>query len=130
MKLDKFKYEELNSRQKENVNYHRIAYELSKYGYNSMRLNDDYQGADFIALHTSGEIIRVQLKSRFTLSKKYIGKDLYIAFIEGDDAKIFEHDKALPLLRESTLKTESWAIRGGHSWKQTPRYFESVITIL
>ena len=130
MNLNKFKYDKLNSRQKENVNYHRIAYELSKYGYNSIRLNDDYQGADFLAIHPSGEILRIQLKGRFTLSKKYIGKELYIAYVEGDEAKIFEHDKALPLLKESTLKTESWGDRGLYSWGKTPRYFDSVITIL
>ena len=130
MKLNKTDYNELNSRQKENMNFHRVAYELSKYGYNSMRLNDDYQGADFISIHPDGEILKVQLKSRFTLSKKYIGKDLYIAFIEDDEAKIFAHDKAIPLLKGSTLKTDSWANSGAYSWGKTPLYFEEIITKL
>ena len=50
MNLKKIKYNELNPRQKENYNFHKVASALAEYGYNSMRLNDDWQGADFIAV--------------------------------------------------------------------------------
>jgi len=83
MKLNKVKYSQLNSKQKENYNFHKIAGVLADYGYNSMRLNDDWQGADFISIHTDGNnMLKVQLKGRFTIDKKYLNKDIYIAFIE------------------------------------------------
>lgn len=50
MDLSKITYKNLNARQKENYNYHKVAATLADYGYNSMRLNDDWQGADFIAV--------------------------------------------------------------------------------
>ncbi len=43
MKLNKIKYEELNARQKENYNYHKVASRLADYGYDCMRLNNDWE---------------------------------------------------------------------------------------
>ena len=54
---------------------------MADYGYNSLRLNDDWQGADFIAVN-GNNMLKVQLKGRFTVDKKYIGKSILIAFIE------------------------------------------------
>ena len=34
----------------ENFNYHNVASALADFGYDSMRLNNDWQGADFIAV--------------------------------------------------------------------------------
>ena len=71
MKLVKTSYAELNGRQKENFNFQKISAVLAEYGFVTFRLSDDWQGADFIALHISGEVLRVQLKSRLTFSQKY-----------------------------------------------------------
>jgi len=38
MDLNKIEYSELNSKEKENFNYHKIASALADYGYDSMRL--------------------------------------------------------------------------------------------
>ena len=129
MDLNKVKYNELNARQKENYNFHKVAAALAEYGYNSMRLNDDWQGADFIAVK-GDEMLKIQLKGRFTVDKKYIGKDIYISFIENNKIKIYNHDEAVKLLPEKTKNTESWSIRGGYSWGKTPKQYESIITIL
>jgi len=51
MELKKIQYKALNARQKENYNYHKIASALAEYGYDCMRLNNDWEGADFIGLH-------------------------------------------------------------------------------
>ena len=87
--LNKFKrtsYSNLNSRQKENHNFHKVAAALAEYGFNSLRLTDDWRGADFIAVHNDGEeMLKIQLKGRFTIDKKYIGKNIYIAFIEKNE---------------------------------------------
>ena len=73
--LIKVDYNSLNAKQKENYNFHKVAAALADYGYNSMRLNDDWQGADFIAIKGE-EMIKVQLKGRFTIDKKYLGKEI------------------------------------------------------
>ena len=61
MELKKIQYKSLNARQKENYNYHKIASALAEYGYDCMRLNNDWEGADFIAVKND-EMLKVQLK--------------------------------------------------------------------
>ena len=82
IQVAKVDYNHLNARQKETRNFHKIASELSEFGFNSLWLTDDWQGADFISIHKDGEIIKVQLKGRFTVDAKYLGKELYIAFFD------------------------------------------------
>ena len=125
--FEKVPYVKLNSKQKENYNFHIVAAKLAAYGYNSMRLNDDWQGADFISIHIDGnEMLKVQLREGL----RYLQKDIWIAFVEDGMVKIFEHDLAIPLLKENTLKSESWSINGQYSWKKTPKIFDEIITIL
>ena len=70
--MEKINYIDLNSKQKENYNYHKVAAALAEYGYDSMRLNNDWQGADFIAVKND-EMLKVQLKGRFTINHNYKG---------------------------------------------------------
>jgi len=126
MILKKVDYIKLNSKQKENYNFHKVASALANYGYNSLRLNDDWQGADFIAI--SGEdMIKVQLKGRFTIDKKYIGKEIYIAFIENNVIKLYIHDEAVNMLSDNIINSKSWSEKGGYSWGQTPNVYSSII---
>ena len=85
--LKKIKYKELNAKQKENYNFHKVASVLADYGYDCMRLNNDWEGADFIAVK-GDDMLKVQLKGRLTLDKKYIDKDIYIVFLEDDKVKL------------------------------------------
>lgn len=120
MNLKKINYASLNSRQQENYNYHKIAAVLADYGFSTILLNDDWQGADFIANHVDGEtFLKVQLKGRVTINKKYVGKNIYIAFRSNDKTYLYPHDemmekifKALP----NTKARESWTVSGGFSW--------------
>jgi hypothetical protein len=109
MKLDltKVSYKDLNSKEKENYNYHKVAAALAEYGYDSMRLNNDWEGADFIAVKDE-QMLKVQLKARFTLSKKYIGKGIFIAFREDNDIYIFDHDKAINFWGEELNNRKGW----------------------
>jgi hypothetical protein len=60
-----------NARQKENFNFQKISAVLADYGFVTMRLSADWQGADFIGLHIDGETaLRVQLESRLAFQEK------------------------------------------------------------
>jgi len=129
MNLKKIIYAELNSKQKENYNFHKVASALADYGYNSMRLNDDWQGADFIAVKDD-DMLKIQLKGRFTIDKKYIEKDIFISFLEEGKVKIYKHDDALKLIPENVKISKSWSVVGSYSWGKTPKYFNETIVIL
>lgn len=124
--LKKIKYTELNSKQKENYNFHKVASALADYGFNSLRLNDDWQGADFIAIN-GDNMMKIQLKGRFTVDKKYINKEIYIAFIENDVIKLYRHDDAVLALSENIKTSSSWSEFGGYSWGKTPKVYNSII---
>jgi hypothetical protein len=127
--LKKIKYTELNSKQKENYNFHKVASALADYGFNSLRLNDDWQGADFIAINGDA-MMKIQLKGRFTVDKKYINKEIYIAFIENDVVKLYRHDDAVAVLSDNIKNSSSWSEFGGYSWGKTPKVYNSIIKIL
>jgi hypothetical protein len=126
MILNKVDYDKLNSKQKENYNFHKVASALADYGYNSLRLNDDWQGADFIAINGEN-MIKIQLKGRFTVDKKYIGKEIYIAFIENNVIKLYIHDEAVNMLSDNIINSKSWSEKDGYSWGQTPKVYSSII---
>ncbi len=85
------------------------------------------QGADFIAVN-GDNMIKVQLKGRFTLDKKYLGKDIYVAFIENEVIKIYKHDDAILILPENILTSKSWAPQdGSYSWGKTPKLYDKII---
>tara|TARA_B100000427_G_C15456358_1_gene571987 strand:- start:674 stop:1057 length:384 start_codon:yes stop_codon:yes gene_type:complete len=127
--MEKINYNDLNSKQKENYNYHKTASALADYGYDSMRLNNDWQGADFIAVKDD-EMLKVQLKGRFTIDKKYIGKNIHIAFIEDDIVKFYKHDDAVNKIPENVSNSSSWADKGSYHWGKTPEFYRDIIRIL
>jgi hypothetical protein len=91
--FQKIVYEELNSRQRENFNFQKVSAHLADYGFNSLRLSDDWQGADFIACHIDGStFLKVQLKGRLNIDLKYSGKDIYIAFCAEGTWYLYPHD--------------------------------------
>ena len=130
--FNKVEYRDLNSKQKENYNFHKLAAVLADYGYSSMWLNDDWQGADFIANHINGEtFLRVQLKGRLTINKKYCEKDIYVAFRDDNDWYIYPHDELMNKLLENSFMvgSASWDDRGGYSWPSIPKKIKDIISI-
>ena len=104
-------YEDLNSRQKESYNFHKLAAELADFGFTCMQLADDWEGADFLAVHYLGDsVLKVQLKGRLTIAKKYEGKDLWIAFPHQGVWFLIEHDRLVRLIGRLTpfLDSPSW----------------------
>jgi hypothetical protein len=115
VELHRISYTDLNSRQQEIYNFHKVAALLAEYGFNCIKLSDDWQGADFLAYHKDGkDTLKVQLKSRMTIDKKYLGKGLYIAFPAQGSWCLVEHDVLVQRVREHTnwLNTESWRENG------------------
>ncbi len=131
MKIDltKISYGELNSKEKENYNYHKVASSLAEYGYDSMRLNNDWNGADFISVK-GDEMIKVQLKSRFTISEKYINKNIWIAFIENGIVYMYDHDLIVKNLTDSTRKSRSWSVNKNYSQMPVPKVYIDLMIVL
>lgn len=118
-------YSSLNSRQQENYNFQKVAGELADFGFNCIRLSDDWNGADFIACHMDGEtFLKVQLKGRLTINNKYDSREIHIAFLHGDDCYVYPHDEMRNRIfnlgkvqhAEGWRKTQAW------DWPTPPKW--------
>ena len=124
--FNRVSYDLLNPRQQENYNYAKIATRLADYGFNCMRLSDDWRGADFVASHIDDEIfLKVQPKGRLTVDKKYCKKEIFVVFISGDDCYVYPHDEFLEYFKErgslgTRVNTNRWDKRGVRSWRKPP----------
>lgn len=130
MNLHRINYEELNGKQKEIYNFQKVSAELADYGFNCIKLADDWQGADFLAYHKDGkDTLKVQLKGRLTISKKYIDKEIFMAFPFGRHWYLISHESLVGEIRKNTkwLETDSW-INGGEysSAKPSKRLLEAI----
>ncbi len=115
MQLSKIDYKSLNPRQKEIFNFQKVSGELAGYGFNCIKLADDWQGADFLAYHKDGQdTLKVQLKGRITIDKKYENKKLYMAFPLDENWYLIEHDTLIKKVGKHTnwLNTDSWVNKG------------------
>lgn len=128
--LNKIEYSALSSKQKEIFNFQKVAALLADYGFNCIKLSDDWHGADFLAYHKDGEeTLRVQLKSRLTIAKKYVGRNLYMAFPLRGLWYLVEHDNLVRIVGDTTkwLSTDSWITAGGYSSDAPNRTLESAL---
>ena len=110
-------YARLNSRQKENFNFQKVSGVLADYGFSTIRLSDDWQGADFLAYHVNGShFLKVQLKGVLTVDTKYKGKDIWICFPDKTRQQwyLFPHDVFLDwrLFDPSNKKNNIGATKG------------------
>jgi len=105
-------------------NFVKLAARLADFGFHCSWLSVDDSGADFIGIHIkTNEVIKVQIKSRITIDKKYENKNLFIAFpkIEKHFDKewvIVSHDDLVPIF--TTL--ENYNKNGGKSSNSVPKY--------
>ena len=115
LNLKRVEYMELSGKQQEIYNFQKVAARLADYGFNCIKLDDDWMGADFLAYHKDGkQTLKVQLKGRLTIRENYVGKDLYICFPHRgdhrDDWYLVPHDRLFDLVGATTnwLNTSSW----------------------
>jgi hypothetical protein len=117
-------YSALNSKQQEIFNFQKVSGLLAEYGYATLRLSDDWNGADFLAVHIDGKTtLRVQLKGRLTFQKKYQGKNLWVCFRHNGLVYLYPHDSLLAhALKVTNIgSTESWRKEnGGYSFPGPP----------
>ena len=116
--FQRINHDDLNSRQKEIYNFQKSAALLADYGFNCIKLTDDWQGADFLAYHFDGTTtLKVQLKSRLTIDSKYAERDLWMNFPCKGSWYLVPHDDLVELVGQATnwLNTSSWQDHGEYS---------------
>jgi hypothetical protein len=117
--MKKIIYSKLNARQQETYNFQKVTAIFADYGYTTIKLSDDWMGADFIALNFNGkEFLRVQLKGRVTFERKYLNKDLFICFQDKLDNNwyLYPHDKMLKKILPIIKNSDSWKVHGSYSF--------------
>lgn len=125
--FNKINYNDLNSKAKEMYNFQKFSSVLADYGYTTMWLNNDWEGADFICVHIDGETtLKVQLKGRFSFDKKYVGKNILIAFIENDNYYIYPHDEVLEILN-FTATDKTWLELGKWSCPRLTKKYKQLL---
>lgn len=123
--MKKIKYEDLNARQQEIYNFQKVSAIFADFGYTTVKLSDDWMGADFIAINFDGsEHMKVQLKGRMTFEKKYMGKDIHICFCDRSCEKwyLYPHDETLEHFVKQIENTDSWKLKGGYSYPVMSAY--------
>ncbi len=69
------------------------------------------QGIDFI-IHREcdGDLKLIQQKSRWTIDRKYLGRNIWVAFLSREEWYLAPHDEmiALESAKGTTLETASW----------------------
>lgn len=118
MKFKRLGFEEgtgAASKQVETYNFHKAAAVLAEYGFDCIRLSDDWAGADFLAHHKeTGNTLQVQLKSSLVIAKKFErNEDLYMCFPLDRTGNwyLIKHTDLLELVREHSpywLETSRW----------------------
>lgn len=126
---NRIEYQGLNDRQKENFNFAKLSAVLADYGYITLRLSDDWKGADLIAVHSfGGPDLRIQLKGRLTVDKKYQGKGLHIAFRDQDHWYIYPHDAFLEHAVDRIKMSISWVEKGLYHWPSLPVWARTLLS--
>ena len=74
-------------------------------------------GVDFILYRESDSLVRkVQLKGRWTIDRKYLDRDIWVAFPIAGDWYVMPHDAMVALAEaEGVTKTASWMDGGTYS---------------
>lgn len=88
-------------------------------------------GIDYIFFNSQAfRYLNVQLKSRWTIQKKYEGRGIYIAFPYGDDICLVEHDRMVELVGERARQTKSYRVQGCYHNPKPPQSILAQLDIL
>ena len=84
---------------------------LAEHGYRCV----NQRGTEILASnHELDRPIRIQIKTRIGIYRKFLGNDTYMCFPIGGDWYLIPHDVLMEIVRDRTnwLNTESWNIQG------------------
>jgi hypothetical protein len=112
---EKINYNDLNAKQQESYNLQKASALFAEYGYLVIKLSDDWNGTDFIALEFGEEnYLKVQLKSKLTFDKKYLGKNITICFCDRktNEWYLYPHDELCEIIMKEHKDTVSWKEKG------------------
>ena len=130
MKFDHVGYDERtgkNSKFIETYNFHKAAAVLAEYGFDCIRLSDDWEGADFLAHHKSSNMtLMVQLKTCLVIDRRYLPfKELFMCFpLDGTgNWYMVKHTHLLEIVRKNAPQ---WV--NSNRWKRTGSYFSYTAT--
>lgn len=102
------------------INRQRLIAHALELGYNAFLPVYD-GGIDFILYREDGaggsaDLMKVQLKGRWYIDRKYLGRDIWIAFNEGGHWYLAPHDHMVRLGDQAGFTdTSSWTERGAYS---------------
>jgi hypothetical protein len=88
-------------------------------------------GVDVIYYHeVADEILKVQLKSRATMDKKYIGRGILVAFPDDTDWYIYDHDAFVDHAVGNYVDptTKSWSENGLWTWGSIPKWMRAYLS--
>ena len=126
----KISYDKLNAKQREIYNFQRVSAVLAELGYATIKLQDDWQGADFLAIpfDDKKESLKVQLKGRATIRTKYHGKQLNICFEYKETGVwyLYPHDKVYDKLAPK-INGRLWSNEGIRSY---PKLSKEMLELL
>ncbi len=99
------------------INRQRLIALAMERGYNAfLPVYDD--GIDFILCREDGkggpaDLLKVQLKSRWTIHRKYLGRDIWIAFPDSQDWYLAPHDQLVEMADKAGFTSSaSWTENG------------------
>ena len=130
---DETKYEDLSGREQESYNAAHLMAQMAKWGYlEGSKVNGDKWGADLLFYRSEdGDVIKVQLKGRVTLSRHYRGKGIHVAYRNRDTEEwfLYNHDILLDqvLSKGYLTGTKSWEEKGGWSWSSNPPWLQELV---
>jgi hypothetical protein len=121
MKLEKNKRSKPKWRQEKIYNFQKISSLLADYGYNCTRLPNEWGEADFLAYNTKeNKKLKIQLKTKLTICKEYLGEDFFITFPCNNDWYLINHDKLVDVVGKITTYLNT------NSWKKGKRFYDTL----
>lgn len=110
-----------DDKQVESYNFHKAASVLVEYGFDCVRIPNDWRGADILAYHSeTGQTLEVQLKTCLVIAKKYLPYEgLYMCFpLDGTgNWYLIKHSCLMEIVRKKTNWLDS------NKWKKEKEYF-------
>ena len=111
-----------DDKQVESYNFHKAASVLAEYGFDCVRIPNDWRGADFLAYHSeTGQTLEVQLKTCLVIAKKYLPyENLYMCFpLDGTgNWYLIKHSRLMEIVKENA---DHWF--ASKRWREGGEFF-------